>query len=186
MSCRSKKQNSNKDLCTIPLHKFNWKGDEKGTMHGSTWRNGRETEFKLGHRSWQRNVPSLGMLLRHHSSEQLLVTAHGAVPLPLHPVHTPRLFPHSCAHIHIPNQGRKPAPATHQRKVVRVNPHNAQVRIISVVPGNLLQDFQELKAIWNDRGTSPALACKHPATFACGVFWLPSPPMNTGVVCNSH
>lgn len=75
----------------------------------------------------------------------------------------------SCAHIHMPNQGRKPAPATHQRKVVRVDPHNAQVRIISVVPGNLLQDFQELKAVWKDRGTSRALSCKHPATFACGV-----------------
>lgn len=45
------------------------------------------------------------------------------------------------------NQERQGAPAAHQRKVVGVNPDNAQVGIIGVVPGNLLQDFQELKTI---------------------------------------
>lgn len=38
--------------------------------------------------------------------------------------------------------------ATHQWKVIWVNPQDAQVRVVSVVPGNLLQDLQELIAIW--------------------------------------
>lgn len=37
--------------------------------------------------------------------------------------------------------------ATHQRKVIWVNPQDAQVRVVSVVPGNLFQDLQELIAI---------------------------------------
>lgn len=64
----------------------------------------------------------------------------GAIPAL---THTPR--PH--APIHELNQERQGASATHQRKVIRVNPDNAEVRIIGVVPGNLLQDFQELKTI---------------------------------------
>lgn len=37
--------------------------------------------------------------------------------------------------------------ATHQRKVIRVNPYDAQVRVVGIVPGNLFQDLQELVAI---------------------------------------
>lgn len=36
---------------------------------------------------------------------------------------------------------------THQRKVIWVNPHDAQVGVVGVVPGNLFQDLQELVAI---------------------------------------
>lgn len=37
--------------------------------------------------------------------------------------------------------------ATHQWEVIWVNPQDAQVRVVSVVPGNLLQDLQELVTI---------------------------------------
>lgn len=37
--------------------------------------------------------------------------------------------------------------ATHQWEVIWVNPQDAQVRVVSVVPGNLFQDLQELIAI---------------------------------------
>lgn len=37
--------------------------------------------------------------------------------------------------------------ATHQRKVIRVDPHDAQVRVVCIVSGHLFQDFQELVAI---------------------------------------
>lgn len=40
-----------------------------------------------------------------------------------------------------------PVRATHQRKVVRVDPHDAQVGVVRVIPGHLLQDLQELVAI---------------------------------------
>lgn len=66
----------------------------------------------------------------------------GAIPARLC-AHAP---PHSQP-IHELNQEKPRVSAAHQRKVVRVNPDNAQVGIISVVPGNLLQDFQELKTI---------------------------------------
>lgn len=77
------------------------------------------------------------------------------LPCPRFPGAIPALmfahaYPHTCpyAHpIHKLNQERQGASAAHQRKVVRVNPDNAQVGIIGVVPGNLLQDFQELKTI---------------------------------------
>lgn len=36
---------------------------------------------------------------------------------------------------------------SHQGKVVGVNPNDAQLREVSVVSGNLLQDLQELKTI---------------------------------------
>jgi len=35
----------------------------------------------------------------------------------------------------------------HQREVVRVNPHDAELGVVGVVPGNVLQDLQELVAI---------------------------------------
>lgn len=44
-----------------------------------------------------------------------------------------------------------PVWATHQRKVIGVDPYDAQVRVVCVVPGNLLQDLQELIAIWSRR-----------------------------------
>lgn len=37
--------------------------------------------------------------------------------------------------------------ATHQWEVIWVNPQDTQVRVVSVVPGNLFQDLQELIAI---------------------------------------
>lgn len=71
----------------------------------------------------------------------------GAIPARMC-AHAHPLTPPSHAHpIHELNRERQRASATHQRKVIRVNPDNAQVGIIGVVPGNLLQDFQELKAI---------------------------------------
>lgn len=72
----------------------------------------------------------------------------GAIPARIC-AHTPppSTPPFHARPIHELNQERQRASATHQRKVIRVNPDNAQVRIIGVVPGNLLQDFQELKTI---------------------------------------
>lgn len=46
-----------------------------------------------------------------------------------------------------PDGGGGLAWATHQWKVVWVNPQDAQVRVVSVVPGNLFQDLQELISI---------------------------------------
>lgn len=91
------------------------------------------------------------------------------LPCPRFPGAIPALmfahaYPHTCpyAHpIHKLNQERQGASAAHQRKVVRVNPDNAQVGIIGVVPGNLLQDFQELKTIWNDIWTTATLLQMH-------------------------
>lgn len=94
-----------------------------------------------------RTPPSLGADL----SKQLSGITHcpvlpyskfpGEIPVLMH---TP---PHQTPPIHELKQERQGAPATHQREVVRVNPDNTQVGIIGVVPGNLLQDFQELKPI---------------------------------------
>lgn len=36
---------------------------------------------------------------------------------------------------------------SHQREVVRVDPHDAQVGVVCVIFGHLLQDVKELKTI---------------------------------------
>lgn len=38
--------------------------------------------------------------------------------------------------------------AAHQREVIGVDPDDAEVREVSVVPSHLLQDLQKLKAIF--------------------------------------
>lgn len=44
-------------------------------------------------------------------------------------------------------EGGALAGATHQRKVVGVDPQDAQVGVVGIVPGNLFQDLQEFVAI---------------------------------------
>lgn len=165
MSCRSEIQRSDRGVCKAPLHSFSQLGYGERNVHPRV--HGREERLNasLGCHTWQRKVPTLGVFPRQRLLGRQIQTSSFqgdglwssspsfSVPDSL------GQFLHSCEHTHTPptpphahpihelNQEWERASATHQRKVIRVNPDNAQVRIIGVVPSNLLQDFQELKTI---------------------------------------
>lgn len=80
-----------------------------------------------------------------------------------------------------------PGGCQYQWEILRVDPEDAEVRVVRVVPGHILQDLQELEPIWGGIGVRGARTCPGPlgppsqlppspgsSSSAKATMWIPS------------